>query len=372
MADPRYLIRSIEFWPHDIPLLDPFVVATGARSLAENAFVRVTLADGTEGYGEMAPFPEVGGAGRQACLAAASGLARLCVAKSATEYRALGRAMAEQAREEPAARCGIETAIVDALCRALGVPLWSFLGGADIREHETDITIPIADLEKTVALARGWHARGFRLLKMKVGKLGGDVEDDIRRVDAVRHALADVRFIVDANQGYTRETCARFVREIARRGGTIVLLEQPVPRDDLDGLAALRRDTGIPVAADESVRTLDEARQVRRRDAADFINVKITKSGLCEALDIAAYARAAGFRLMIGGMVETRLAMGCSFGMVLGTGGYEVLDLDTPLLLASDPIAGGYRYNEPRLVPWTGAGLDASVKLATEVTRIEA
>jgi L-Ala-D/L-Glu epimerase len=280
--------------------------------------------------------------------------------------------MAEHAAEAPAARCGIETAIVDALCRAMRVPLWGFLGSADVREHETDITIPIADVEKTVALARGWHARGFRLLKMKVGKLGSDVEEDIQRVDAVYRAFPDVRFIVDANQGYTRETCARFVREITRRGGTIVLLEQPVPREDLEGLAALRRDTGIPVAADESVRTLADAREVRRRDAADLINIKITKSGLCEALEIAAYARAAGFRLMIGGMVETRVAMACSFGIVLGTGGYDVLDLDTPLLLAADPIAGGYRYDGPRLVPWTGAGLDLSVKPGTEATRIEA
>ncbi len=61
---------------------------------------------------------------------------------------------------------------------------------------------------------------------------------------------------------------------------------------------------------------------------------------------------------MVGGMVETRIAMGCSFSMVLGRGGFEVLDLDTPLLLSADPVQGGYRYSGPMLYPWHEDGLD--------------
>jgi L-alanine-DL-glutamate epimerase-like enolase superfamily enzyme len=147
-------------------------------------------------------------------------------------------------------------------------------------------------------------------------------------------------------------------------------LEQPVVRDDLEGMAALRHLTGIPVAADESVRTLQDAKDVLRMQAADYINIKIMKSGLLDALDIAAYARAAGLRLMIGGMVETRIAMGCSFGLVLGLGEFEVLDLDTPLLLATDPVQGGYRYEGPRLQPWTGPGLDLEAQVSDTVTTI--
>jgi L-alanine-DL-glutamate epimerase-like enolase superfamily enzyme len=356
-----YTVTRIEIWPLDVPLIDPFVVATGARTVAENAVVRVTLAGGAHGYGEMAPFPEVGGESRTAALAAAVPLARLLLGEPATEYRPLARRLMDRAPEHPAARCALETALLDALCRALGVPVWAFLGGMDVRARETDITIPIADADKTVDLAKHWYAKGFRLLKMKVGKVGGDVDDDIGRLEAVRQALPDVRFIVDGNQGMTRESCGRLVRELTTRGAQIVLLEQPVPRADLDGLAGLRRDTGIRVAADESVRTLADAREVFRRQAADVLNIKIMKSGLVEALDIAAYAGGAGLGLMIGGMVETRLAMGCSFGLVLGMGGYDVLDLDTPLLLANDPVVGGYWYDGPMLHPCNGAGLDMEV-----------
>ena len=112
-------------------------------------------------------------------------------------------------------------------------------------------------------------------------------------------------------------------------------LSSPFLRNDLESLAALRSSLNVPIAADESVRTLEDAKAVVQHQAADFINIKITKSGLVEAREIAAFAQASGLRLMIGGMVETRVAMGCSFSLVLGLGGFEFLDLDTPLLMAA-------------------------------------
>ena len=212
----------------------------------------------------------------------------------------------------------------------------AYWGRADVRARETDITIPITDLDKTVALARGWYVKGFRLFKMKVGK---DVESDIRRLEAVHRALPGISFIGDGNQGFSRQDCLRFALGVKRCGGTMVLLEQPVVRDDLDSMAAIRRETGIPVAADESVRSLRRTREeVVARGAADYINIKIMKTGVAEAVEIASFTKASGLKLMIGGMVETRIAMGCSFSLVLGLGGFEVLDLDTPLLLASDPV----------------------------------
>ena len=151
----------------------------------------------------------------------------------------------------------------------------------------------------------------------------------------------------------------------------MVLLEQPVVRDDLDSMAAIRRETGIPVAADESVRSLADAHEVVARGAADYINIKIMKTGVAEATEIASFTKASGLKLMIGGMLETRIAMGCSFSLVLGLGGFDVLDLDTPLLLANDPVSGGYRYDGPRLHPWSEPGLDMKAGLFPNVTTIE-
>jgi L-Ala-D/L-Glu epimerase len=358
MRQANHPIEQIDFWPVDIPLTDPFVVATGSRTIAENVFVRITLSDGQHGYGEAAPFPEVGGETRASCLAAIARLGRTMLGHSADQFKNIAGRLKEQAPEQPAARCALETAMIDAHCRALDLPMWALWGGSDVRERETDITIPIGTLEKTLSLARAWHAKGFHLFKMKVGQ---DVESDIQRLEAIHRELPCVNFIGDGNQGFSREECLAFARGITRFGGHLVLLEQPVLREDLDGLAAIRRETGIPVAADESVRSLADARRVVKEGAADYINIKIMKTGVVEARDIALFTLDAGLKLMIGGMVETRLAMGCSFSLVLGMKGFEVLDLDTPLLLQNDPVTDGYRYSGPRLFPWTQPGLSMTV-----------
>ena len=361
-------IARIEYWSVDIPITDPFVVATGARTVAENVFLRVTLADGAQGYGEAAPFPEVGGETRESCLRTLYQICKTVLGRSAASYKEIGCLLSEQACTYPAARCGLETAIIDAFCRTANIPMWQLWGGSDVRARETDITIPIADLDRTVALARGWYGRGFRLFKMKVGK---DVEGDIRRLEAVHRTLPGISFIGDGNQGFTRQECLTFAQGVKRFGGTMVLLEQPVVRDDLDSMAAIRRETGIPVAADESVRSLADAQEVVAQNAADYINIKITKTGVIEAVEIASFTKASGLKLMIGGMLETRIAMGCSFGLVLGLGGFDVLDLDTPLLQAEDPVTGGYRYDGSQLQPWSGPGLDMKTTPTSHITTIE-
>ncbi|MFO0701395.1 MAG: dipeptide epimerase [Nitrospira sp.] len=356
-------INEVTFWPVDLPVTDPFVVATGTRNVAENVFVRVTLNDGSCGYGEAAPFPEVGGEDRESCLKALAHLTPSLIGRIVHNDHELGRQLAEQAPAQPAARCSIETAVLDAHCRTMGIPLWRVWGGADVRPRVTDITIPIATQEKTLALAHDWYQQGFRLFKMKVGK---DVDADVRRLEALHRALPGILFIGDGNQGFSREECLTFAKGIQRFGGTMVLLEQPVVRDDLDSLAAIRRETGIPVAADESVRSLDDARKVVTQSAADYINIKIMKTGLLEAAEIASFTLKAGLKLMIGGMLESRIAMGCSFGLVLGMKGFEVLDLDTPLLLATDLVKGGYHYNGPTLQPWDESGLGCSLPVPAD------
>ncbi|MGQ0811360.1 MAG: dipeptide epimerase [Nitrospiraceae bacterium] len=354
-SQKSHTIAKIEFWPMDIPITDPFVVATGTRMTAQNVFIRITLKGGTQGYDEAAPFPEVGGEDRDSCLAALVDLSKTLLGRSVADFHHIGRTVFEQAPPQPAARCGLETALLDAYCRTSDMPMWRLWGGADVRARETDITIPITDRETTITRARAWHAKGFRLFKMKVGH---DVDEDVRRLEAVHRALPDIAFIGDGNQGFSRDDCIVFVNGVKKFGGNLILLEQPLVRDDLDGLSAIRHLTGIPIAVDEAVRSLDDAKAVLRKQAADYINIKIMKTGVIQALEIAEFARGSGLRLMIGGMVETRVAMGCSFAMALGLGGFEALDLDTPLLLSTDPVKGGYRYEGSRLHPWFGPGLD--------------
>ncbi|HJT20733.1 MAG TPA: dipeptide epimerase [Nitrospira sp.] len=356
-------IQQIEFWPVDIPITDPFVVATGARIRAENVFVRIALGGGAHGYGEAAPFPEVGGEDRLSCMNALNRLCSIILHRPVDRFSDIAEEMRVIAPDQPSARCALETAMIDAYCRARKIPMWELWGGSDVRKRETDITIPICDLAKTVELARSWHQKGFRIFKMKVGR---DVEEDIRRLRAVHDALPGISFIGDGNQGFSQKECLRFTKGIVQFGGKLILLEQPLDREDLDGLAAIRRETGVPVAADESVRSLADAKRVVAQASADYINIKIMKTGVVEARTIADYTRSRGLKLMIGGMVETRVAMGCSFSLVLGMTGFEILDLDTPLLLNQDPVKGGYSYAGSFLIPSDGPGLSVDLQPQAE------
>lgn len=356
--DTRLTIESIAVWPVEVPLSDPFVISRGAMSVASLAFVRVRLACGAEGFGEIAPFTALTGETLEKSIAAAERLAGTLRGLSCAGWESHAAAMLEAAPAEPAARCGLECALVDALARARGVTLpehWRGLAPAfQPKERVTDITLPILEESRVDQLAAQWYARGFRIFKMKVGH---DAEADVRRVDRLARRHPDVAFILDANQGLDLAGARELVRSLAAHVTRIRLIEQPLPRDDIDGMAELRSGCPVPIAADESVFTLDDAKRVIQGHAADCINLKIMKTGLCETIAIARAARAAGLSLMIGGMMETRLAMSFSWSLVLATGWIEHLDLDTPLLMAEDPLEGGYEYRGPTLTLWTEPGV---------------
>ena len=354
-----FTVKKIEAWPVDLPLKTSFVVATGAMDVAKNIFVRVTLQDGSMGYGEIAPFPDISGEDQESCLSAFPRAAQILLGQPAAQYRKIFQKLKDATQSFPALRCGLETALLDGLCRAMGIPLWGLWGGADVRTRETDVTLPIGETDGVVATAKDWYQRGFRLLKMKVGQ---EVEEDIRRVEAVAKSCPQAAFVIDANQGYSFEQAREFMRAMERSDMPIRVLEQPIHRNDMEELVLLKNQSQIPLAADEALRSLEDAIRLIAHNAVDIFNLKIMKCGVKESVHIAELAQASDIRLMIGGMVESRVAMGCSWSLVLGLGKFELLDLDMPLLLAVDPIQGGYHYEGPVLHPWSVSGLGMSIK----------
>ena len=322
---------------------------------AKNLFVRVTLISGTRGYGEIAPFPELMGETQESSLLTARNLLDELVGLDVCEYRAIATRLATALSHHPAIRCGFEMAMVDALARDEDMPLWKLWGKTSGQDYETDITIPIRSASDTVRAIRKWHEQGFRTFKLKVG---AKMEDDIHTLSAVDTAFSDISLIIDANQGYTVDEALFVAKKLEGLHSSIHAFEQPVDRYDIAGMSAITRKTSIPIAADESVFTVKDAQRVIEEQAANIINLKITKSGLLSTIDIATLCQSHKMPLMIGGMIETRLAMGCSFSLVLGLGGISLLDLDTPLLMTQDPLSGdGYHYDGPRLLPWNSPGL---------------
>jgi len=356
LTDADLEITEIDVWPVDIGVTDDFVISGGKVTTAEFSFVAVHLNGGVVGFGEIAPFPAVTGEDRDTSAKVALQLGGLLIGKPVSHYRKLSLDLAEAQPKQPAARCGLETAILDALCRAMRIPMWAFWGGSWSKLPVTDITLPLIELNRYLELANHWFNNGFRTFKLKVGT---DVSEDLERIRLIKKSFPSVSFILDANEGFTEKDAFTFIKEVAALNCKVLLFEQPVARDDIEGMAAITRSIDIPVAADESVASVKDAIKVIEAGAARVINLKIMKSGVLEAFRIATIARAYGLDLMFGGMVETRLAMGCSLALALGLGETKFLDLDTPLLLSEDPLHGGYEYQGPKIKPCTDPGLGA-------------
>lgn len=331
-------IVALSAEPLDVPLLEPFTIATGRSTSARNALVRLRLSNGVEGIGEAAPFPPSGGETQETALAAIGGMLPLLEGHDVAQWRTLARRLTGSFEHQAAARAGVEAAMLDALTRSWGVPLYRYLGDAST-SVETDITIPIESPEHMRELARRYAGQGVSILKIKVG---ADVGDDLDRVLAVVEGAPDCEIMLDGNQGYTPSEALDLLRSLAEEDVAPILFEQPTHRHDLDGLKFVTERAGIPVAADEAVHTAADALRIVKMGAANVINIKLMKSGFAEALEIAAICRAAHIDLMVGAMMESRLGIMASACLTAGVGGFRYIDLDTPMLLASDPFIGGY------------------------------
>lgn len=339
-------IQSVEAELLDIPLSEPFGIAGGAQVVARNVLVRVRLMDGSTGLGEAAPFPAVNGEtqtqAHQAALTASAALR----GADARRWRSIAADLKDRIPGTPSARAAIECAVLDALCRRAGYSLWHFFGGRE-PELVSDITIPTGSLEHASDSARRASAQGFTTLKVKVG--GVHREHDVARLRAIVRAAPDVRLLLDANASLTSATAVDLIRSLDRDQARVVLFEQPTAALDLSGLAAVRQATGIAVAADESAQSARDVARLALAGACDVINIKIMKTGVVEALDMIATAHAHGLGLMIGGMVESKLAMSVSACLAAGIGGFHFVDLDTPLFMPESPLVGGFAQTGARL-----------------------
>jgi L-alanine-DL-glutamate epimerase-like enolase superfamily enzyme len=344
MADRERLmkdtvIEEVLATPLNLPLTEPFSIATGAQQSAENVLVRLRLSDGTVGLGEAAPFPAVSGETQQSSMATIERAADLLSGLDAREWGRIDALLAEKYPDEPAARCAVETAVLDALLRHHHMPLWSFFGGAS-SSLETDMTVTAGDCTHASLSARAVLAHNINIIKVKLGALSP--MEDAERLKAVCTVAPKARIIADANGGYTLAKALLLLEEVEKAGIPLEFLEQPLPREDLDGMAYLTEHCPATICADESARSAADVLELVKRKAVGAINIKIMKCGVVEAIRMWSIAHTAGLKLMIGGMVESILAMTFSAHFAVGFGGFDYVDLDTPIFITSHPFTGGF------------------------------
>jgi L-alanine-DL-glutamate epimerase-like enolase superfamily enzyme len=238
-------VLSVTTAPLEVPLVDPFVIATARVDATPSVLVRVELegpSGPVTGLGEAACLPPVtreAPADVHAALAAvAPALAgRRLAAPTAEGFAALVGSALDGA---PVARAGLQVALLDATARAEGRHLVSLLDpGVPLpRRLVSDVTLPILPVERMVTLAEAWRARGFRTFKVKVGH---DLEKDEAALLAVAARVPGARFRLDANAAFTADEAVRLLRACVGAGLAIECFEQPCAREDLDGLEAVSR-----------------------------------------------------------------------------------------------------------------------------------
>jgi L-Ala-D/L-Glu epimerase len=338
-------ITRVQIQPWDVELTEPFGIATGAQLLAQNVLFEIELDSGHRGLGEAAPFPAVNGETQADALAALETITGELVGLRISEGLELSEAARAHLDATPSALAALEIALVDAACRSRQQSAFSHFGGSEPRLL-TDITIPTGSIEAAAEAARRALAQNFRTLKVKVG--GQPFDHDLTRLRSIAAAAPQARLLLDANASLEAEQAIALVEGLGLSRTRVALFEQPCRRGDFAGSRRVRA-AGIRVAADEDARSLEDIRILHDERAADVINFKLTKSGLRRVMTMIGLARQLGFGLMMGGMVETRLAMTFSACIAGGLGGFEELDLDTPLFMKDDRLDGGFEQRGPLL-----------------------
>jgi len=320
-----------------VPMNEPFAIAGGSSAELETVFTRVRLADGTVGHGEASPFPAFNGESASGSERQIRAAGKRWLGRDGAAWRSrLEELEAWLPKHGGAARAALGVALLDAWTRRAGLPLRSLFGGASDRVV-SDVTVTLGGTDAAFAAAKRIRALGVRVVKIKVGYTAAE---DAARVAAVAKAHPRAALTLDANQGYGPSTSLSLVRLLRTRGIRPVMFEQPAEADDLAGLISFHKRSGIPVAADESLRGRADALKLARTGAAQVLNLKLMKMGVLEAWDCGLIARASGLGVMVGGMVETPLAMGAAAHLAAGLGGVKFVDLDTPLWLAENPTRG--------------------------------
>ncbi len=311
------------------PLIQPFRIATGQHDILENALLALTLADGTVGYGEAAVATHITGETVAKTLHNLKIAAGHLIGQELGDYLELCGQVQAVCVDNKAAAAAVEMALFDALTRHVGIPLWRLWGKTPTR-LATDITIVISSVEESAARARQWQRQGFRAFKIKIGE---DLDRDFKRVQAVAAVVRHSTLILDANQGYSAQDTLKFLKMLAKAQVKVDLIEQPVPKADWEGLKRVTRSTKVLVCADESVSSVPQAFKAIKEKAVGAINLKLMKTGIVQAVAIARWAKAGGIKLMMGGMMESPLAMTAAAQVAAGLGGFDFIDLDTPFFI---------------------------------------
>jgi L-alanine-DL-glutamate epimerase-like enolase superfamily enzyme len=334
-------IKDIKVWSADLGNTKPYTIAFKTIEEVRNAFVEITLDNGLTGIGSGNPSEYVVGESLEQCLEALEEKnLDFLVGRDIREFNQLTFDVWKKFPQNPSARAALDIALHDLFTKYLDVPLVKFLG-QKIKKLPTSNTIGIKSVEDTIQEAEDYVKRGFKVIKIKIGK---DLEEDVERLMKVREKVGPgVVLRVDVNQGYTiQQTIELYGRTFDYLN--IELFEQPLPAHEIAEMKSLPKEVRDVIAADESLITpADAIELVKPPRAAGIFNIKLMKcGGVSQALKIADVAHAENIDLFWGCNDESIVSITAALHAAYACPNTKYIDLDGSLDLGRDEVKGGF------------------------------
>jgi len=342
-------ITDIQLGHLSIPLKTPFKTALRTVTHMEDVLVKIHTDTGNVGYGSAAPTASITGDTSSSIeTAIQEHIKKQLIGLSIENFEEVMLRLHTSLVKNTSAKAAVDIALYD-LCGQLNeVPVYKLLGGYR-KELITDITISINEPEEMARDSLDAVKKGFKTLKVKVGK---EPEKDIKRLKRIREEVGqNIHLWIDANQGWTPNESVYILEKMEDAGIRIELVEQPVKGHDLNGLKFVTDNVSIPVVADESAFSPQDVFKIIQMRAADLINIKLMKTGgIYNALKICDMAKRANIECMIGCMLESKISVTAAAHLASARSIITKCDLDAPILCKEDSIKGGALYKDDQII----------------------
>ncbi len=333
------IIKSIKAEIVNLGLTKPYSIAYKTVDSVANVIVKIESESGLIGYGAANPSSYVVGEENEDVIKQLTedNLSVFIGRDLIKFYELIGDVQSRFT--SVGARIALEIAFHDLFTCHLGIPLVDFYG-RKISSLPTSVTIGIMDIDETLVEADQYAADGFKNLKVKLGK---SVDEDIERIHKLKEHISDNMVVrIDANQGWSVGDTVKFYNETSNL--KIELIEQPLKQEAVDDMRGLPDGLKAIVAADESLRSPEDALNLAQKPIASGIyNIKLMKcAGLTKAKDIAVIAEIAGIDLMWGCNDESVISITAALHIAFSCPNTKYIDLDGSLDLKTDVVKGGF------------------------------
>jgi L-alanine-DL-glutamate epimerase-like enolase superfamily enzyme len=285
----------------EVKLREPF--KTALRTVESYPVIIFTISDkqGFTGFGECVATPAI--VGDSISQIETDLIQVITPALSAVSNLEDGLIILSNLQVAPSSKAAADIALHGYFASRAGLNLAKFLK-VDLKAVKTDVTIPLANPSELPKIIQDRVAHGFNSFKIKLGEQ--EVAENIHRMKIIAESVSGIAFLrIDPNQAWTVDYSAKFLKELARENIEIEYLEQPIAKENIDGLATLSALGISPIMADESLFNISDLDRLLEAKACTWVNIKLLKAGgLAPAMVIAQKAAAHGLKVSVGSMME--------------------------------------------------------------------